>query len=111
MIHPSMDNKRKGNTESIMATAPDQRKHPRRAALYDAKYTIGSVTYRDSIGNVSAGGIYIYSKRSINLGQPISLRFPIMAFDKRPSVEGMVIRCEPNGFAVKFDRPIDGSPF
>ena len=89
-----------------MATVSEKRKHPRHTALYDAKYTIKSATYKDSISNVSAGGIYICSNRPIKADQPIRLRFPIFAFDKRPSVEGTVVRCEAGGFAVRFDRPI-----
>lgn len=90
-----------------MATIPDQRKHPRHPALYAAKYTIASETYRDAVENISAGGIYIRTRRAVEQGQRISLRFPIVAFDQRPSVEGRVIRAEANGFAVMFDQPIE----
>lgn len=89
-----------------MAIVIDKRTHPRHAALYDAKYTIKSETYRDPISNLSAGGIYIRSKKPIKPDQPISLRFPIFAFDRRPIVQGKVVRCELNGFAVRFDCPI-----
>jgi hypothetical protein len=83
----------------------DQRQYPRHAVLFNAKYTIASGTYRDSVGNVSEGGIYIYTQRKIEPGQRISLRFPVIAFDRSPSVEGMVVRSEASGFAVMFDSP------
>jgi hypothetical protein len=88
-----------------MHTESDQRQYPRHAVLFDAKYTIKSGTYRDSVSNVSEGGIYIYTRRKIEQGQRISLRFPVFAFDRSPRVEGMVVRSEDNGFAVMFDSP------
>lgn len=92
-----------------MNTNPDRRRYPRRAALFNAKYTLESGTYRDSVGNVSAGGIYINTRRSINPGQRISLRFPVFAFDRRPSILGTIVRAQDEGFAVMFDTPIERS--
>jgi hypothetical protein len=85
----------------------EKRRHPRRPALFNAKYTVDSETYRDPIGNVSAGGIYIDTWRAIQHGQRISLRFPIVAFDRKPSVKGTVVRSQDKGFAVVFDHPIE----
>jgi len=84
----------------------EKRQYPRRQALYEAKYSIPSGTYRDSIANVSAGGIYIHSYRTVEDGQRIRLRFPVIAFDQRPSVTGTVVRSQESGFAVIFDKPI-----
>jgi len=84
----------------------EKRQYPRRPALFEAKYTIGSGTYRDMIGNVSAGGIYIHTHRSIGDGERISLRFPIVAFDRKPIVTGTVVRSQDRGFAVRFDNPV-----
>jgi len=84
----------------------EKRQYPRRQALYEAKYTIASGTYRDMIGNLSAGGIYIHSHRAIEDGQRISLRFPIVAFDRKPTVTGTVVRSQNRGFAVIFDSPV-----
>ena len=63
-----------------MTTTTEKREYPRHTALYDAKYTISSGTYRDAVGNVSASGIFIRTKRPIKADQPISLRFPILGF-------------------------------
>jgi hypothetical protein len=90
-----------------MNSNSEKRKYPRRPALYTAKYTIASGTYRDLIANVSAGGIYIHSQRDVERGQRISLRFPIIAFDRRPNVTGTVVRSHARGFAVMFDDPVE----
>ncbi len=91
-----------------MNVGSEKREYPRHTALFSAKYTVKSGTFRDLIGNVSAGGIYIYTRREIKQGQRISLRFPIIAFDQRPSVGGTVVRSLDRGFAVMFDHPIEG---
>jgi len=90
-----------------MNAASEKRRYPRRTALYSAKYTVKSGTYRDLIGNVSAGGIYIYTRQTVKDGQRINLRFPIVAFDPRPSVMGTVVRSQYRGFAVMFDTPVE----
>ena len=100
-------NNRNGKNGSAMKPESDQRQFPRHAVLFNAKYTIESETFRDSVSNVSAGGIFIYSQRAVKQGQRISLRFPVLAFDNKPSVEGMVVRSEDHGFAVMFDHPIE----
>jgi len=90
-----------------MKNVANRRQHPRHIALFSAKYTVKSGTYRDLVSNVSAGGIYIGSRRTIEHGQRISLRFPVLAFDKKPSVTGTVVRSQHMGFAVMFDNPIE----
>ena len=90
-----------------MKTIANRRRHPRHTALFSAKYTIKSGTYRDLVRNVSAGGIYIVTRRTIKDGQRISLRFPVLAFDNKPSVTGTVIRSQTRGFAVMFDNPVE----
>lgn len=90
-----------------MKTIANRRRYPRHIALFSAKYTVKSGTYRDLVRNVSAGGIYIMTRQTIQDGQRISLRFPVLAFDKKPSVTGTVIRSQHRGFAVMFDHPVD----
>ncbi len=90
-----------------MNTPSDRRRYPRHISLFSAKYTVKSGTYRDLVRNVSSGGVYIDTRRRINDGQKISLRFPVLAFDRKPSVTGTVVRSHQAGFAVRFDTPIE----
>ena len=96
-----------GKGEWKMSRVADRRQYPRRVALFSAKYTVKSGTHQDLIKNVSAGGIYIGSRRAIENGQRISLRFPVLAFDEKPNVTGTVVRSQQMGFAVKFDHPVE----
>ena len=77
-------------------------------ARFSAKYTVSSGTYRDLVGNVSAGGVFILSRRTVLPGQRISIQFPIFALHSKPSVKGTVVRCQEHGFAVMFQRPVHG---
>lgn len=83
----------------------NRRQHPRRPARFSVKYTVQSGTYRDLVSNVSAGGVYIETRRKILSEQKISLQFPVFALKSRPSLLGIVVRSHDEGFAVMFDKP------
>ena len=90
-----------------MKTGSDRRRYLRNAAAFAVEYTVNSVTYRDLVRDVSAGGIYIGNWRAIKDGQRISLRFPMSDLEKEPRVMGTVMRSRDKGFAVIFDNPIE----
>lgn len=90
-----------------ISSAPNQRRYHRDTALFSIKYTVKAGTFRDLIDNIGAGGIFVCSRRKIVPGSPINLQFPNLAFEKRLSLMGAVVRCNSNGFAVMFDKQIE----
>jgi hypothetical protein len=98
----------KGYGERDMDIKHDRRRYPRRRGLFSAKYTVKSGTHRDLIRNVSAGGVFIATRHTISNGERISLQFPAFAFERKPSVIGLVVRIQDNGFAVMFNYPVEG---
>ena len=90
-----------------MSIVPERRQYHRHTATFSAKYALKSGTFRDLIRNLSAGGIFVTTRRKIDRGQPISLEIPVFVFDKRLRMTGKVVRCNTDGFAVKFDKPIE----
>lgn len=86
---------------------PNHRRFPRRAAFIIARYTVQEGTFRDIIKNIGAGGVLVSTWRKIAQGQPIELHFPVFDFEKQLRVTGQVVRSNPRGFAVAFDRPIE----
>lgn len=90
-----------------MKTRSDRRRYPRNAAAFAVKYTVNTVTYRDLVRNVSAGGIYIGNWRAIRDGQRISLQFLVSDLENKPVIMGTVMRSQDKGFAVIFDNPIE----
>lgn len=94
-----------------MNTVPDNRRYPRRTALFSSKYTVKEGTFRDLIIDIGAGGVFVSSRRKIDQGLPINLQFPVLTFKKRFSLMGKVVRCNTRGFAVMFDEPMDEKLF
>jgi Tfp pilus assembly protein PilZ len=71
------------------------------------KYSAKEGKFRDLTRDVGAGGIFISTKRKIKKGRRINVQFPIFAFEMHLSLMGTVVRCEPEGFAVRFEEAID----
>ena len=94
-----------------MKTARNRRRHPRRTALFSAKYTSKEGTYRDLVRDIGAGGVFVRTRRKMVQGRTINLQIPILVFGKRLSLMGTVVRCDGEGFAMMFDKPIDEKIF
>ena len=94
-----------------MKPVPHRREYPRYAAVFSAKYSTKEGKFRDLTRDVGAGGVFISAKRKIKQGRRINIQFPIFAFERSLSLMGTVVRCEPEGFAVLFEEPIDVAEF
>ena len=84
----------------------NRHQYPRRPSYIIATYTVVEGTFRDIIKNIGAGGLFIRTDRRIAVGQPISIEFPLFQFENIIKVTGRVVRKDPMGFAVTFNRPI-----
>ena len=91
-----------------MIPGPNRRQYPRRTAYIIAAYTVQEGTFRDVIKNIGAGGLFVRTSRNIANGQSIRLEFPLLCFNNTVTAVGMVVRNSPDGFAVTFDKPVDG---
>lgn len=91
-----------------MIPKANQRRYPRRTAYIIAKYQVKEGTHRDVIKNIGAGGLFVRTSRKIATGQSITLEFPLFRFNSTVKVSGKVTRNNPYGFAVVFNKPIDG---
>jgi Tfp pilus assembly protein PilZ len=85
-----------------------QRRHPRRASFIIVEYTVKEGKFRDIIKNIGANGLFINTQRNIAVDQSILLEFPLFDFNHTIQINGRVIRCSNNGFAVSFHQPIAG---
>jgi hypothetical protein len=94
-----------------MNTGPNNRQYPRQTALFSSKYTVREGTFRDLIKDIGTGGVFVSTRRKIDQRRPINLQFPVLAFKKKLSLMGTVVRCDAGGFAVRFDEPIDEKLF
>ncbi len=90
-----------------MAATTDARAHHREDALIIAEYTASGESAHCLVRNISAGGLFVKTSWKHDVGQPITLTFPLTDADETITVAGTVARIEPTGFAVTFDQPID----
>ena len=82
------------------------RKFPRRPCSIDTDYTIQNKAYKDFIENISAGGVYIKTKKKQSIGQEVTMSFMLAGHSKPIEVTGKIVRVGDQGFAVKFYRVI-----
>ena len=94
-----------------MNIIPHRRQYPRYAAVFSTKCSAKEGKFRDLTRDVGAGGVFIRTNRKIRQGRRINIQFPIFAFEKKLSLMGIVVRCENEGIAVKFEEAIDISIF
>jgi len=90
-----------------MKATSDMRAHTREDALIIAEYTTSKEKSHCLIKNISAGGLFVKTSRKLDVGQSITLTFPLFDIDETITVSGTVSRIEPLGFAVTFNQPID----
>jgi len=90
-----------------MNSLQHRREYTRYTAVFSIKYTAKEGKFRDLTRDVGAGGVFINTKRKIKQGRRINIQFPIFAFEKKLSPMGTVVRCEADGFAVRFEEAID----
>ena len=91
-----------------MTATSDTRAYHREDALIIAEYATSKEKSHCLIKNISAGGLFVKTSWKLDVGQPITLTFPLFDVDETITVAGTVSRIEPLGFAVVFDQPIDG---
>lgn len=91
-----------------MTSKSGKREYPREDALIIAEYATSKENAPCLIKNISAGGLFVKTSWKLDVGQPLTLKFPLFDIDEHITVSGTVSRIEPTGFAVAFDKSIDG---
>ena len=92
---------------NYMNIVAHRRQYPRYAAVFSTKYRIKEGFYRDLTRDVGAGGLFITTNRTVEQGRRINIQIPIFAFERRLSLMGTIVRCEPEGFAVMFEEALE----
>lgn len=85
-----------------------KRKSPRFDYYGEAVYVIKGRAYTGFIRNISTEGVFIETPDKAEAGEKIILSFELPD-GEHVRVSGSVVRGEVNGFAVSFDRTIDGN--
>jgi len=85
----------------------DKRNHNRKKVSTEAEYTCDDVQFKDSIENMSYGGVFINTDGKFSIGQEIMLSFsiPRLKFNNKATLIGEIVRIVPDGVGVKFTKP------
>jgi len=82
---------------------PDLRKHDRLDCLVAIDYDLANWTYQCFLRDISVGGAYIETEKSIKLGQKIDLTLSSPGIKSRCTISGQVVRRDKKGIGVRFD--------
>lgn len=85
-----------------------KRKSPRFTYYGEAVYVVKGRAYTGFIKNISTEGVFIDTPDVADAGEKIILSFELPE-GEHVRVSGTVVRGENGGFAVSFDRTIDGN--
>lgn len=85
-----------------------KRKSPRFDYFGEAVYVVKGRAYTGFIKNISTDGVFIETSDVTQAGEKIILSFELPD-GEHVRISGTVVRGEGNGFAVNFDRTIDGN--
>jgi len=84
-----------------------KRSHSRMPCSIVVDYSTGSVSHRDFILNISAGGAFIETQQPVSVGREITLSFLLFSRENPIRITGKIVRASRNGFAVQFSRTIE----
>ena len=82
----------------------DPREYPRRVYNKPLVFDYKNQYYRSLVTNISRGGAFIKTQLKISLGKKIIIVFPGSKIRKKSKLKGLIVRRNPEGFAVKFAR-------
>jgi hypothetical protein len=80
----------------------DARKSIRKACSISVYYAVGDRYFKDTIHNVSIGGVFIETDKSFGVGQEILLTFSLPEYESPFSLVGEVAWIGVGGIGVKF---------
>ena len=72
-----------------------------------ANTSIHKISFRDSIYNISKGGVFIKTAYPFRLDQKLSLIFQLSGDEESIKINGKIVRVDTNGIGVKFNKPLN----
>ena len=78
------------------------RDHLRKPFFMNVNYATCERSYNDFIKDISAGGLFIETRRPFSIGQDIVLTFPFPEDRKHVKISGEIVRTTEKGIGVRF---------
>ena len=83
--------------------AGKQRDYQRLETKVDIAVVVGDRVIQTDTKDISAGGIYINTSGKFETDKSVRIVFSIPGYDKPFKLQGMIVRAEQNGVAIKFE--------
>ena len=85
----------------------DKREHNRKKVSIEAECKCNDVQFKDSIEDISYGGVFIKTDEQFSIGQEIMVSFsiPRLKINNNITLIGEVVRIVPDGVGVRFIKP------
>jgi len=80
------------------------RKHQRKPWVIPIDYAAEDQAFKDVIKDISKGGVFIETKKSLTVGQTITMNFRLSKSHKLIQATGEIVRSNSKGIGVKFKR-------
>lgn len=84
----------------------EKRKSLRLPSASRVSYATQGIAYEDFLLDISAGGVFIETRGVFNVGQTLSLTFPMPGHQHFITVTGKVVRADGHGIGVQFDEAV-----
>ncbi len=82
----------------------ERRKHLRKTCFFaEVDYSDRGGVYTDPIKNISNGGVFIETGKTLSVGDDVTMLFSDLARIDLIRVAGDIIRIMPSGVAIKFE--------
>ncbi len=82
--------------------AGKQRDYPRLEAKTDIDVVVGDRVIQTDARDISASGIYINTSGKFEINKSVRVVFSVPGIDKPFKLQGMIVRVEQDGLAIKF---------
>ncbi|MGA9234374.1 MAG: PilZ domain-containing protein, partial [Desulfobacterales bacterium] len=84
----------------------EQRRHPRRSFGRATLYASRNRFIKGTVKDISKGGAFIEAVDEIAVGEQLNLALPAVHRRRDFTVRGEIVRVDPNGLAIRFERLI-----
>jgi Tfp pilus assembly protein PilZ len=84
-----------------------KRKHPRKAYFMEVHFATPDHVSSGFIQDISSDGVFVETRDSFSIGQPITLSFRLPENEEHLKINGEVVRVSHTGIGVKFKKNID----
>lgn len=107
LVQNLSDEKKKSLLELLVEwQQKENREYPRISCNFPVDYSTKSRVYHDFIQDLSKGGLFIETRETLVMKEPVSLTFTLPKSGNHFKMTGKIVRVEKHGVAIEFDEKL-----